>query len=83
MKYNGYTSRITKRGLSMNELDLTNTQAFFLLLVIGLIFLYLHHLEKYKPSYNKQAKETPRGELNPCYGRYIQLAGINKQGDIK
>lgn len=67
----------------MNELDLTNTQAFFLLLVIGLIFLYLHHLEKYKPTCNKQVVETQRRELSPCYGRYIQLAGVNKQGEIK
>ena len=61
----------------MNELDLTNTQAVILLLVVGLLFLYLHHLEKYKPS-NKQAEETPRGELNPCYGRYIQLGAVCK-----
>lgn len=67
----------------MNELDLTNTQAIILLLVVGLLFLYLHHLEKYRHPYNKQAEETPKGELNPYYGRYIQLAGINKQGDIK
>lgn len=67
----------------MNELDLTNTQAFILLLVIGLIFLYLHHLEKYKHPCNKQVVETQRSELNPCYGRYIQLAGVNKQGEIK
>nr|DAR18577.1 MAG TPA: hypothetical protein [Caudoviricetes sp.] len=62
----------------MNELDLTNTQAVILLLVVGLLFLYLHHLEKYKPSYNKQAVETPRSELNPCYGRYIQLGAVCK-----
>lgn len=67
----------------MNELDLTNTQGVILLLVVGLLFLYLHHLEKYKHPNNKQAVETPRGELNPCYGRYIQLAGVNKQGEIK
>lgn len=58
----------------MNELDLTNTQAVILLLVVGLLFLYLHHLEKYKHPYNK----TPRGELNPCYGRYIQLGAVCK-----
>ena len=62
----------------MNELDLTNTQAFFLLWVIGLIFLYLHHLEKHKHPYNKQAIETPRDELNPCYGRYVQLGAVCK-----
>ena len=67
----------------MNELDLSNTQAVILLLVVGLLFLCLHHLEKHKHPYNKQAIETPRNELNPYYGRYIQLAGINKQGAIK
>lgn len=62
----------------MNELDLTNTQAVILLLVVGLLFLYLHHLEKYKHPYNKQVVKTPRGELNPCYGRYIQLGAVCK-----
>lgn len=62
----------------MNELDLTNTQAVILLLVVGLLFLYLHHLEKYKNTCNKQAIETPGSELNPCYGRYIQLGMVGR-----
>lgn len=62
----------------MNELDLTNTQAVILLLVVGLLFLYLHHLEKYKPTCNKQAIETPRSELTPYYGGYIQLGAVSK-----
>ena len=62
----------------MNELDLTNTQAVILILVVGLFFLYLHHLEKHKHPYNKQAIETPRNELNPYYGRYIQLGAVSK-----
>ena len=64
----------------MNELDLSNTQAVILLLVVGLLFLYLNHLEKYKHPYNKQAVEAPSSELNPCYGRYIQL-GVVSKGD--
>jgi len=62
----------------MNELDLSNTQAVILLLVVGLLFLYLNYLEKYKHPYNKQVLETPRSELNPCYGRYIQLGAVSK-----
>lgn len=62
----------------MNELDLTNTQSVILLLVVGLLFLYLHHLEEHKHPYNKQAIETPGSELNPCYGRYIQLGSVSK-----
>ena len=62
----------------MNELDLTNTQAVILFLVVCLLFLYLHHLEKYKHTCNKQAIEIPGSELNPCYGRYIQLGAVSK-----
>lgn len=62
----------------MNELDLTNTQEVILLLVVGLLFFYLNHFEKYKHTYNKQVVETPGSELNPCYGRYIQLGAVSK-----
>ena len=63
----------------MNELDLTNTQALiFSVVLIGLL-LYLNHLDRKKSSQfereNQQTIETPREDLNPCYGRYIQLAG--------
>ncbi len=63
----------------MNELDLTNTQAvIFMVVLIGLL-LYLNHLDRKKSVQmereNQQMIETPREELNPCYGRYIQLAG--------
>ena len=63
----------------MNELDLTNTQAvIFMMLLIGLL-LYLNHRDRQKSAQiereSKQTIETPREDLNPYYGRYIQLAG--------
>lgn len=63
----------------MNELDLTNTQAvIFMMVLIGLL-LYLNHLDRQKSAQiereNKQTIETPSEDLNPDYGRYIQLAG--------
>lgn len=67
----------------MNELDITNTQAIILLLVIGLLFLYLKRIESCKRDILEQAKETPSKDLNPCYGRYIQLAGVNVWGGIE
>ena len=71
----------------MNELDLTNTQAVvFMIVLIGLL-LYLNHRDRKKSAKiereNQQTIETPSEDLNPDYGRYIQLAGVNKQGDIK
>ena len=71
----------------MNELDLTNTQAVvFMMVLIGLL-LYLNHLDRKKSAQiereSTQTIETPSEDLNPDYGRYIQLAGVNKQGDIK
>lgn len=59
----------------MNELDITNTQAIILLLVIGLLFLYLNRIESHKRDFLEHTVETPSKDLNPCYGRYIQLAG--------
>ena len=72
---------------NMNELDLTNTQALiFMMVLIGLL-LYLNHRDRQKSAQfereSKQTIETPSEELSPDYGRYIQLAGVNKQGDIK
>lgn len=64
----------------MNELDITNKQAIILLLVIGLLFLYLKRIESRKRDILEQAIETPSKDLNPCYGRYIQLGTISKGG---
>ena len=63
----------------MNELDLNNTQALiFSVVLIGLL-LYLNHRDRKKSAQfereSKQTIETPSEALNPCYGRYIQLAG--------
>lgn len=68
----------------MNELDLSNTQAVFVTVVlIGLLF-YLNHRDRKKSAKiereNKQTIETPSEDLNPEYGRYIQLAGVNVWG---
>ena len=59
----------------MNELDITNTQAIILLLAIGLLFLCLKRIESRKRDFLEHTLETPSEVLNPCYGRYIQLAG--------
>ena len=71
----------------MNELDLSNTQAVFVSVVLVGLLLYLNHLDRKKSAQmegeNQQTIETPSEDLNPDYGRYIQLAGVNKQGDIK
>ena len=63
----------------MNELDLTNTQAIiFSVVQIGWL-LYLNHRDRKKSAQmereSRQVIETPSEALNPCYGRYIQLAG--------
>ena len=63
----------------MNELDLTNTQAvIFPVVLIGLL-LYLNHRDRKKSAQmereSRQAIETSSEVLNPCHGRYIQLAG--------
>lgn len=62
----------------MNELDLTNTQSIILLLVISLLFLYLKRIESHRHSDIKQIVETPSKDLNPCYGRYIQLGMVGR-----
>ena len=71
----------------MNELDLSNTQAIvFIVVLIGLL-LYLNHRDRQKSSQiereSTQAIETPSEDLNPNYGRYIQLAGVNVWGGIE
>ena len=68
----------------MNELDLSNTQALiFTVILIGLL-LYLNHLDRKKSAQfereNQQTIETPSEDLSPCYGRYIQLSGVNVWG---
>ena len=66
----------------MNELDLTNIQAvIFIVVAIGLL-IYLNRRDRKKSAQiereSTQTIETTSEELNPYYGRYIQLAGVNK-----
>ena len=68
----------------MNELDLTNIQAvIFIVVAIGSL-LYLNHIDRQKSAQieleSTQTIETTSEELNPDYGRYIQLAGIKPWG---
>ena len=71
----------------MNELDLSNTQAFFVSVVLVGLLLYLNHLDCKKSAQfereNQQTIETPSEDLNPDYGRYIQLAGVRVYGGMK
>ena len=68
----------------MNELDLTNTQALIFCVVLVGLLLYLNHLDRKKSAQmegeNQQTIETPSEDLNPDYGRYIQLAGVRVYG---
>ena len=71
----------------MNELDLTNIQAvIFIVVAIGLL-IYLNHLDRQKSARiereSTQTTETPSEDLNPDYGRYIQLAGVRVYGGMK
>ena len=71
----------------MNELDLSNTQAvIFMMVLIGLL-IYLNHRDRKKSAQmereNQQTIETPSEDLNPDYGRYIQLVGVNVWGGIE
>ena len=63
----------------MNELDLSNTQAVFVSVVLIALLVYLNHRDRKKSAQfereNQQTIETPSEDLNPYYGRYIQLAG--------
>ena len=73
-----------ERDYNMNELDLSNTQAVFVSLVLIGLLLYLNHRDRKKSAQfereNQQTIETPSEDLTPCYGRYIQLAGVNVWG---
>lgn len=68
----------------MNELDLSNTQAVFVSVVLVGLLLYLNHLDRKKSAQmegeNQQTIETPSEDLNPDYGRYIQIAGVRVYG---
>lgn len=63
----------------MNELDLSNTQAVIFMVVLISLLLYLNHRDRKKSAQiereNQQTIDTSSEDLNPCYGRYIQLAG--------
>ncbi|WP_143952759.1 hypothetical protein [Streptococcus mitis] len=71
----------------MNELDLSNTQAIFVTVVLIGILLYLNHRDSKKSAQfereNQQTIETPSESLSPDYGRYIQLAGVRVYGGMK
>lgn len=71
----------------MNELDISNTQAIFVTVVLIGILLYLNHLDRKKSAQiereNQQTIEIPSEDLNPDYGRYIQLAGVRVYGGMK
>ncbi|BBA07669.1 Uncharacterized protein STO1_000650 [Streptococcus oralis subsp. tigurinus] len=68
----------------MNELELTNIQALFSSVVLIGLLVYLNHRDRKKSVQiereNRQMKETPSEDLSPCYGRYIQLAGVRPWG---
>ena len=68
----------------MNELDLSNTQALIFVVVLIGFLIYLNHRDRKKSAQieqeNRQMKETPSEDLSPCYGRYIQLAGVKPWG---
>ncbi|HEV3894366.1 TPA: hypothetical protein ACL5NO_001111 [Streptococcus pneumoniae] len=71
----------------MNELDLSNTQALiFTVILIGFL-IYLNHRDRKKSAQiereNQQTIETPSEDLNPEYGRYIQLAGVRVSGGME
>ena len=71
----------------MNELDLSNTQALIFTVILISFLIYLNHRDRKKSAQiereSTQTIQTTSEELSPDYGRYIQLAGINKQGAIK
>ncbi|BDS83194.1 Uncharacterised protein [Streptococcus pneumoniae] len=71
----------------MNELDLSNTQAVFVSVVLIGILLYLNHRDHKKSAQfereNQQTIKTPSDDLNPDYGRYIQLAGVRVSGGME
>lgn len=68
----------------MNELELTNIQALLSSVVLIGLLVYLNHQDRKKSVQiereSKQTIETPIEDLSPCYGRYIQLAGVRPWG---
>ena len=68
----------------MNELDLTNTQSVIFMVVLVGLLIYLNHRDRKKSAQiereNQQTIETPSEDLNPYYGRYIQLTGVKPWG---
>ena len=71
----------------MNELDLSNTQALIFTVILVDFLMYLNHRDRKKSAQiereSKQTIETPSEDLNPEYGRYIQLAGVRVYGGMK
>ena len=71
----------------MNELDLSNTQAVIFMVVLIALLLYLNHRDRKKSAQiereNQQTIETPSEDLNPDYGRYIQLSGVRVYGGME
>ena len=68
----------------MNELDLSNTQAIVIVVVLIGLLLYLNHRDRKKSAQiergSAQTTETPSEDLSPDYGRYIQLAAVKPWG---
>ena len=68
----------------MNELDLSNTQAFILTVILIGFLIYLNHRDRKKSAQiereSTQTIETTSEDLSPDYGRYIQLAGVKPWG---
>ncbi|MDS5599938.1 hypothetical protein RLD48_02030 [Streptococcus pneumoniae] len=68
----------------MNELDISNTQAAVLIVILIGLLLYLNHRDRKKSAQLEREKqqriETPSEDLSPDYGRYIQLAGVRVYG---
>ena len=68
----------------MNELDISNTQAAVLIVILIGLLLYINHRDRKKSAQfereNQQTIETPSEDLSPDYGRYIQLAAVKPWG---